>query len=75
MDDPAVLKAVNEGASNAWAGSYAYVYYCALALGLCSVIAAFFTRDMDKYLTGHISRQIYTKDEGDVDVLEKVEHP
>ncbi|KAB2573271.1 Siderophore iron transporter 1 [Lasiodiplodia theobromae] len=74
MNDPAVLKAVNEGASNAWAGSYAYVYYCALALGLCSVIAAFFTRDMDKYLTGHISRQIYTKDEGAVDVLEKVEN-
>ncbi|GME43592.1 Trichothecene efflux pump protein [Neofusicoccum parvum] len=51
LDDPTVLKAVNEGASSAWAGAYA---------------------DMDKYLTGHIPRQIYTKSEGDVDVLEKM---
>lgn len=72
MDDPVVLEAVNRGASDAWAGAYAYVYYCALALGLCAFIAALFTRDMDKYLTGHISRQIYTKDEGNADILEKV---
>ncbi|KAF4312184.1 trichothecene efflux pump [Botryosphaeria dothidea] len=44
MNNPAVLKAVNEGASTAWAGAYSYVYYCALALGLCSVIAALYSK-------------------------------
>ncbi|KAL0260171.1 hypothetical protein SLS55_005917 [Diplodia seriata] len=69
--DPHLLAVVNKGASDSWAGAYAYVYYCALALGLCALGAACWTRDMDRYLTGHISRQIYERGEGGVDLLER----
>lgn len=59
MEDAALLQAVSKGASD-W-------------MGLCSMIAAFFTRGRDKCLTGHGSRRMYTKNEGGVDVLEKAE--
>ncbi|KAJ4361112.1 uncharacterized protein N0V89_001681 [Didymosphaeria variabile] len=66
-----LLAVVNAGAADSFAGAYAYVYYTALALALAAAIAAMFIRDMDHYLTDHVSRQIYHKKETRHDVLLK----
>ena len=64
-----ILAVVNEGAEASYAASYTYVYYAALALSIVAVGAAVCLRDMDQYLTSHVSRQIYHKDETKEDVL------
>ncbi|KIW77805.1 hypothetical protein Z517_07638 [Fonsecaea pedrosoi CBS 271.37] len=43
----------------AYAAAYAYVYYSAIAVAGVGLIACFCVKDYDKYLTNHVSRQIY----------------
>jgi hypothetical protein len=42
-----------------------------IALGIASCIAAACTRDMDRYLTDKVSRQIYEKEDTMKDILEQ----
>jgi len=59
----AIIAAVASAAAYAEAAAYAYVYYAALAVSLVAVIAALCLCDMDKYLTGHVSRKVYHRSE------------
>jgi hypothetical protein len=65
-----ILKVVNESVATAYGQSYAYVYYTAVALGVVSILAAASLRDFDHYLTDHVSRQVYHKEETKCDILE-----
>lgn len=47
--------------ADAYAAAFAYVYYAAVAVMLTAVIAALFLKDYDRYLTGHVPRQVYNK--------------
>jgi hypothetical protein len=67
-----ILKVVNDTVSDAFAASYAYVYYTAVALAGVAIIASLCLRDFDHYLTDHVPRQIYHKEETKYDILEKV---
>ena len=64
------LVVANNGIADSYSGAYAYVYYTALALGLVAFLASLCLRDFDKYLTGHVSRQIYHAAEKNNDPLE-----
>jgi hypothetical protein len=71
--NPDLLHITNILVSRAYAGAYAYIYYVVIALGLCSCVAAACTRDMDRYLTDKVSRQIYQKEDTMKDILEQKE--
>jgi hypothetical protein len=71
---PAILKVLNESVAIAYGHAYAYVYYTAVALGIVCVLAAASLRDFDKYLTDHVSRQVYHKEDTKVDILETHGH-
>lgn len=66
----AILEVVNASVASAYGHSYAYVYYTAVALGGVSILAALSLRDFDHYLTDHVSRQVYRKEETKADILE-----
>lgn len=66
----AILEVVNANVASAYGHSYAYVYYTAVALGGVSILAAFSLRDFDHYLTDHVSRQVYRKEDTKTDILE-----
>ena len=68
-----ILRATNVAVSDAYSNSYAYVYYFAVALGGLAIIASICLRDFDQYLTGHVSRQLYHKQEANTDPLEKLD--
>lgn len=70
-----ILAVTSTKVSEAYAAAYAYPYYTALALALASVIAAIGIRDFDHYLTDHVSRQIYKKDDTGKDILQLVNYP
>jgi hypothetical protein len=70
---PELLRATNIAVSNAYSRSYAYVYYFAVAIGALAIIASLCMRDFDKYLTGHVSRQLYHKKDARTDPLETAE--
>ena len=70
---PELLVTTNIAVSDAYSKSYAYVYYFAVAVGVVAIAASICMRDFDKYLTGHVSRQLYHKNDADTDPLEKVE--
>lgn len=70
---PSILRATNIAVSDAYAKSYAYVYYFAVALGCLAIIASALLRDFDKYLTGHVSRQLYHKKDANTDPLDAVD--
>lgn len=70
---PELLVTTNIAVSDAYSKSYAYVYYFAVAVGVVAIAASICMRDFDKYLTGHVSRQLYHKKDADTDPLEKVE--
>jgi hypothetical protein len=58
---PELLITTNIAVSDAYSKSYAYVYYFAVAVGVVAIAASICMRDFDKYLTGHVSRQLYRK--------------
>jgi len=68
---PEILDVTVKSVANAYGQSYAYVYYTAVALGGVCIIAAASLRDFDHYLTNHVSRQVYHKEDTKVDILEK----
>lgn len=67
---PEILRTTNIAVSDAYSRSYAYVYYFAVAIGGIAIIASVSMRDFDKYLTSHVSRQLYSKKDADIDPLE-----
>jgi hypothetical protein len=69
-NDQTLIKVINDGAADSFAGAYAYVFYAAMALGIVAAIASIFLRDMDQYLTSHVARQIYHKKDTDKDILD-----
>ncbi|KAJ4343086.1 hypothetical protein N0V95_006783 [Ascochyta clinopodiicola] len=68
---PDLLRTTNIAVSDAYAKSYAYVYYFAVAIGMLAIAASACMRDFDKYLTDHVSRQLYHKKDAHTDPLEK----
>ncbi|KAL1900983.1 hypothetical protein Sste5346_002046 [Sporothrix stenoceras] len=64
-----ILQVANDSISEAYSESYAYVFYTAMALGFVCLIAALCLRDFDHYLTDHVSRQIYHREQTKVDIL------
>lgn len=68
-----MLRTTNVAVSDAYSKSYAYVYYFAVAIGALAIIASACMRDFDKYLTGHVSRQLYHKKDANTDPLESVD--
>lgn len=54
----AIGLAIADGVKTAWASSFATVYYSSLAFAGIAVIAAFFSVDIDKYMTNYVSRRI-----------------
>lgn len=67
---PELLRTTNIAVSDAYSKSYAYVYYFAVAIGVLAIVASVCMRDFDKYLTGHVSRQLYHKGDANTDPLE-----
>ncbi|KAJ5916116.1 hypothetical protein N7504_000131 [Penicillium tannophilum] len=65
-----ILKVTNESVATAYGHAYAYVYYTAVALGVVCILAAASLRDFDHYLTDHVSRQVYHKEDTKADVIE-----
>lgn len=68
-----ILAVTNDTVSDSYSASYAYVYYFCVALGCLSIIAAACMRDMDCYLTEHVSRQIYNAKETGIDPIQSLE--
>lgn len=64
-----ILRITNDAVADAYGKSFSYVYYTALALGIVCIMAAASLRDFDQYLTDHVARQVYHKEETKVDVL------
>lgn len=48
--------------ADASANAYAYVYYAGVAVGATSIIASLCLKDYDKYLNGHVPRQVYKRE-------------
>jgi hypothetical protein len=69
---PEIMRTANIAVSDAYARSYAYVYYFAVAIGGVAIIASLCMRDFDKYLNNHVSRQLYHKKDAHTDPLETV---
>ncbi|POR38188.1 Uncharacterized protein TPAR_01617 [Tolypocladium paradoxum] len=67
-----LLRITNISVAEAYGQSYAYVYYTAVALGGICIIAAASLRDFDHYLTDHVSRQVYKKEDTKFDILERL---
>lgn len=70
---PEILRATNIAVSDAYSKSYSFVYYFAVAIGVLAIAASICMRDFDKYLTGHVSRQLYHKKDANTDPLEITE--
>lgn len=70
---PELLRTTNVAVSDAYSKSYAYVYYFAVAIGVVAIGASVCMRDFDKYLTSHVSRQLYHKKDASTDPLENLE--
>lgn len=70
---PELLRTTNIAVSDAYSKSYSYVYYFAVAIGILAIAASVGMRDFDKYLTGHVSRQLYHKKDVNTDPLETLE--
>lgn len=66
-----ILSITNAKVSDAYAAAYAYPAYTAVALGVTSIVAAYFIRDFDHCLSDHVSRQIYHKSETKKDILQE----
>lgn len=71
---PELHRVTNIAVSDAYSRSYAYVYYFAVAIGVLAIAASVCMRDFDKYLTGHVSRQLYHKRDANTDPLETSGH-
>ncbi|KAJ4380996.1 hypothetical protein N0V86_003343 [Didymella sp. IMI 355093] len=70
---PELLRTTNIAVSNAYSKSYSYVYYFAVAIGVLAIGASACMRDFDRYLTSHVSRQLYYKKDANSDPLEAAE--
>lgn len=72
---PEILRVINAKVADAYGHSYAFVYYTAAALGAVCFFAAMCLRDFDVYLTDHVARMVYKKEETKEDSLAKhIEH-
>ncbi|OAL40510.1 hypothetical protein AYO20_00246 [Fonsecaea nubica] len=60
---PRIQAVLTSTIADAYSTAFAYVYYAAVAVGATAIIASLFLKDYDQFLTGHIPRQIYKKDE------------
>jgi len=60
---PQVLEAVINGLANGYAAAYAYVYYTIIAFAAVAFLVSFFMMDFDSLFTGHVSRQIYARND------------
>ncbi|OSS50101.1 hypothetical protein B5807_05092 [Epicoccum nigrum] len=69
---PELLFTTNIAVSDAYSKAYAYVYYFAVAVGVVTIAASVCMRNFDKYLTSHVSRQLYHKKDADTDPLVNV---
>lgn len=67
---PELLRTTNIAVSDAYSKSYSYVYYFAVAIGVLAIAASVCMRDFDKYLTSHVSRQLYHKRDANTNPLE-----
>lgn len=67
---PELLRVTNIAVSDAYSKSYTYVYYFAVAIGVVAIGASVCMRDFDKYMTNHVSRQLYHRKDADTDPLE-----
>lgn len=70
---PELLRTTNIAVSDAYSKSYSYVYYFAVAIGVLAIAASVCMRDSDKYLTDHVSKQLYHKKDANTDPLEAAE--
>ncbi|KAF3033682.1 hypothetical protein E8E12_002673 [Didymella heteroderae] len=70
---PALLRTTNIAVSDAYSKSYSYVYYFAVAIGVRTITASVCMRNLDKYLTSPVSRQLYHKGDTKIDPLETAE--
>jgi hypothetical protein len=58
---PELLRTTNITINDAYSKSYANVYYFVVAIGVLAIAASVCIRDFDKYLTGHVPRQLYRR--------------
>lgn len=65
-----MISITNTKVSDAYAASYAYPAYTAMALGVAALVLAILIRDFDHYLSDHVSSQIYHKSDIRQDILE-----
>jgi hypothetical protein len=70
---PELLRTTNIAVSDAYSKSYSYVYYFAVAIGVLAIGASVCMRDFDRYLTSHVSRQLYHRKDANSDPLEAAE--
>ena len=54
-----IESAVKVALSDAYAASYAYVYYSVIAIGAVAIISSFVMKDYDSLLNYHVAKQIY----------------
>jgi hypothetical protein len=60
---PQVLEAVTNGLADGYAAAYAYIYYTIIAFAAVAFLVSFFMMDFDSLFTGHVSRQIYDRND------------
>lgn len=60
---PQIAEVLANALSDAYAGAFAYVCYAGAAVGSTAIIASLILKDYDKFLSGHIPRQVYNREE------------
>ena len=65
-----LITVANDAVADSYAAAYAYVYYFAMAVGCLSIAASACSRDFDRYLTDHVPRQVYHRNDTAVDPLD-----
>lgn len=60
---PLIEGALADSMADAYAVAFANVCYAAAAVGATAIIASLVLKDYDQYLTGHIPRQVYKKED------------
>lgn len=58
-----IENALAESTATAYASAFKYVYYCCMAITCAAIIACLSMKDYDVYMTKHVPRQVYNKQE------------